>query len=141
MLSSECLPRAGGVAVVGGSRCSPSADRNLPLLEEIIPQAPTGVKHKFSTNNRICVGIAQAQIQQPADQMLFMDMADTFVITSTNTYANCVGQLGNGLARHNEGANIAYCDGHVKWMKGDKVRSVIPSTAGTWSDFLGIYMQ
>ncbi|MCC7492964.1 MAG: prepilin-type N-terminal cleavage/methylation domain-containing protein [Fimbriimonadaceae bacterium] len=73
--------------------------------------------------------------------MVFMDMQDTFVISSTNTYASCISQMGTGLARHNEGANITYADGHAKWMSGSGVRGIIPQTVGTFSAFLNITMQ
>lgn len=87
-----------------------------------------------------CVGRAMAVIQTPAEQMIFQDMQDTFVISSTNTAATAIAQMGTGLVRHNEGANVAFCDGHAKWMSGSAIKGFLPA-AGVWSPYLGIYMQ
>ncbi|NUQ00839.1 MAG: prepilin-type N-terminal cleavage/methylation domain-containing protein [Armatimonadetes bacterium] len=89
----------------------------------------------------VTVGIALAQLQTPSATMMNMDMADTFVISSTNTYTQCMASMGTGLTRHNDGANIVYADGHTKWMSGQGVRGEVPQTAGVFSDFLAITMQ
>jgi len=88
-----------------------------------------------------CVGRPMADIPEPAETMIFQDMQDTFVISSTNYRTTCLNQMGTGLARHNEGANVAFADGHVKWLSGNAIRDQIPAVAGTWCKYLNISMQ
>jgi len=85
-----------------------------------------------------CCGRSQATVQYPSDQMMFMDMQNSFVIPSTPTYTNCMNGMGNGLTRHSDGANVAFVDGHVKWYAANKIRGMIPQTAGTYCTFLNI---
>jgi len=87
------------------------------------------------------VGKPLGQIALPAQQMMHMDGQSPFAISSTNTKATCMSAMGNGLTRHNEGANIVFCDGHAKWLSGSTIDGEIPAAAGTWCDFLGITMQ
>lgn len=86
------------------------------------------------------VGRAMGALNAPVDVMMFMDGQSTFVISSTNTRAGCLSAMGTGLKRHNDGANVAFCDGHVKWMQGSAISGAIPA-AGVYSDFLAITME
>ncbi|MCE5239162.1 prepilin-type N-terminal cleavage/methylation domain-containing protein [bacterium] len=95
----------------------------------------------YGLNYDGCVGRSLGAINTPAEQMIMQDMQDTFVISSTNTRATCLSQMGTGLARHNEGANVGFVDGHAKWLSGSTIRGNIPATAGTWCPYLGITMQ
>jgi prepilin-type N-terminal cleavage/methylation domain-containing protein/prepilin-type processing-associated H-X9-DG protein len=82
---------------------------------------------------------AMGSIDRPAERMMIQDMADTFVITgATNSASAAIGQMGSGLARHNEGANITFCDGHAKWLSGSTIKGNIPGTG--WSEYLGLTM-
>jgi prepilin-type processing-associated H-X9-DG protein len=99
------------------------------------------ITHAYLFNYDGCRRTALAEIEKPAEQMINMDGQNSFVISSTNTKSTCMGAMGEGLTRHNGGANIAFCDGHSKWMSRGSIDSAIPATAGTWCDFLGISMQ
>jgi len=83
---------------------------------------------------------AMASIERPAETMITMDGQNSFVISSTNTRARALSAMGNGLDRHNDGGNIAFCDGHAKWMSRGAIESAIPA-AGQWCDFLNITME
>ena len=87
-----------------------------------------------------CRGVAMASIQQPAEQMSSMDGQGAFVITTRNTRPNAMSAtgIGNALDRHNNGANVAYVDGHAKWMSRGAIETAIPVTG--WSTFLGVTM-
>ena len=41
------------------------------------------------------------------------------------------------LARHSEGLNMAFCDGHAKWLRVDTVvneaKKVAPTPLGAWN--------
>ncbi len=84
---------------------------------------------------------AMSQIQQPSETMITMDGENAFVISSTNTKSTAMGAIGNGLDRHNGGANIAYADGHAKWMSEGAIDSAIPAAAGEWCALLNITME
>jgi prepilin-type N-terminal cleavage/methylation domain-containing protein/prepilin-type processing-associated H-X9-DG protein len=82
------------------------------------------------------LGRSMGAIDAPAEQMLTMDMQETFLIPTSNQQARAFTALGTGLARHNEGSNIVYCDGHAKWLAGSAIRGLIPATG--WSTFVGV---
>jgi len=88
-----------------------------------------------------CRRRAMAEIDRPAETMITMDGQNSFVISSTNYKSTAMSAMGNGLDRHNGGANIAFCDGHAKWMGRGAIDSAIPAAAGEWCDFLNITMQ
>ncbi len=86
------------------------------------------------------VGRAIGALNAPVDVMMFMDGQSTFVISGSNTRATCLSAMGTGRTRHNDGANVAFCDGHVKWMQGSAIDGAIPN-AGVYCDFLAITME
>ncbi len=86
------------------------------------------------------VGRAMGALNAPVDVMMFMDGQSTFVISGANTRATCLSAMGTGRTRHNDGANVAFCDGHVKWMQGSGISGALPN-AGVYSDFLAITME
>lgn len=105
--------------------------------------AGTGVaitSNAYGFNYDGCMGKSIGTIDKPAEQMIFQDMQDTYCINSTNTAATAISQMGNGLVRHNDGSNVAFTDGHVKWLSGSVIKGNLPAT-GVWSDYLGITMQ
>jgi prepilin-type processing-associated H-X9-DG protein len=62
-----------------------------------------------------------------------VDVAGTFAILDGQCVVACPSWRA-GNTRHNEGADIAYCDGHVKWLKDTN----IPTTAvGGWTITVG----
>ncbi len=101
----------------------------------------SGISNAYGINYDGVCGRAMGSMDKPAERMLVQDMADTFVISSNNTQAQCFSQMGTGLARHNEGANVAFCDGHSKWLSGSTIKGNIPAAAGTWCEYLGYNMQ
>jgi prepilin-type N-terminal cleavage/methylation domain-containing protein/prepilin-type processing-associated H-X9-DG protein len=91
----------------------------------------------------------------PASQMMFMDsdLKDTVAggnATKFYQYAYCpfdwwqnppsgTGRplvqatiYGNVSSRHNEGSNVAFLDGHAKWMRRDRIYSRGPEAAEFW---------
>ena len=101
----------------------------------------SGVTNAYGINYDGVCGIAVGAIDKPAEVMILQDMADWFVISGNNTQVQCFSQMGTGLARHNEGANVAFCDGHSKWLSGSTIQGNIPAAAGTWCQYLGLSMQ
>ncbi len=85
--------------------------------------------------------VALARFTQAAETMLCMDMQSAFVIASTNLRSNCLAGFGNGLTRHNDGANVAFCDGHAKWLSGQDIAGRIPTGPSAWCLFLNIDMH
>ncbi|NCO42740.1 MAG: hypothetical protein COZ06_23390 [Armatimonadetes bacterium CG_4_10_14_3_um_filter_66_18] len=78
-------------------------------------------------SNGGCDGRLLAQIVKPSEHVLFADGAGTRGLCGANRPTNCQGRVGkhdtgqlarkSRFYRHNEGMNIAYVDGHVKWFK------------------------
>jgi len=98
--------------------------------------ARSGITNAYGINyDGVCLW-SMGQMDKPAERMLIQDMESWFVISSTNTQATCFSSMGNGLTRHNDGANVAFCDGHAKWLSGSTIKGNIPATG--WSEFLGI---
>ncbi|MFO7946917.1 MAG: DUF1559 domain-containing protein [Armatimonadota bacterium] len=98
------------------------------------------IENAYGYNYDGLMGTAIARIETPAETMMFQDMASSFVISSTNTRSNCLSGMGNGLERHNGGANVVFCDGHAKWLQGQTIRGLIPE-AGEYCQYLGITME
>ncbi len=98
------------------------------------------LSNAYGYNYDGCQGKALAQVQSPSEQMMHMDMQDTFVISSTNYYAGFVSGTGTGRTRHNEGANVGFVDGHVKWMQDSAIKGAVPQTA-VYGAFLGYTMD
>ncbi|MDD3926076.1 MAG: DUF1559 domain-containing protein [bacterium] len=69
-------------------------------------------------------------LQAPSDVFLVGDMGHQ---VSGATQATAYAPWGSGYAnfgyRHSEGLNVAFCDGHIKWMRGP-----LPTTAAMWPD-------
>ena len=98
------------------------------------------INNAYGYNYDGCVGQSLGNFQYPAETMIVQDMTDTFVISSTNTAATAISQMGAGLTRHNEGANVGFVDGHAKWLAGSTIKGNLPA-AGVWTNYLNITMQ
>jgi prepilin-type processing-associated H-X9-DG protein len=97
------------------------------------------LSNAYGINYDGACGISLGSIDKPSERMLLQDMADTFVVTSSpNTAANAISQMGTGLARHNDGANVVFCDGHAKWLAGSTIKGNLPVG---WSEYLGLTLQ
>jgi prepilin-type N-terminal cleavage/methylation domain-containing protein/prepilin-type processing-associated H-X9-DG protein len=86
------------------------------------------------------VGISLGAFDTPSETMLLQDMTDSFLISGTNTAAQAIGQMGVGITRHNDGANVGFVDGHAKWLASSTIKGGLPA-AGTWCKYLNITMQ
>ena len=93
------------------------------------------ISNAYLFNYTGCSRVSMAEIQRPSEQMLSMDGQGTFVISGTNTRASAMSGIGNGISRHNDGANAAYADGHAKWLSQGAISTLIPQSG--WSDFIG----
>ena len=102
---------------------------------------PARIDDAYTWNYDGCRLKSLANIRAPSEQMIVMDGRDPFIISSTNLKTTAMAALSTGLERHNDGANVVFCDGHAKWLSRGAIESAIPATAGTWSDFLGITME
>ncbi len=82
-----------------------------------------------------------ADIDMPSETMITMDGQNTFLISSAPSKATAMGSggIGTALERHNNGANVAFVDGHAKWMtRGAIDAAMIP---GQYSVFMNVVMQ
>lgn len=81
-------------------------------------------------------GWAMGSIETPAERMLLQDMEIAFVVpTDPDTVAHTLSGMGTGLTRHNDGANVAFCDGHAKWLAGSTIKG---KCRVGWSEYLGL---
>ena len=74
-----------------------------------------------------CVGRMLAEIALPSQHVMLADGAGTRGLCGQNRATSCQGRWGYGrdanqsdidqFGRHNGGGNLAYVDGHVKWLK------------------------
>ena len=64
------------------------------------------ITNAYGYNYDGCYGRSRATVQYPSDQMMFMDMQDSFVISSTNTY-KLHERDGQWAHAHSDGANVA----------------------------------
>ncbi len=66
-------------------------------------------------------------IQRPAEIPLYGDSAYWLACCWTIAWANVCGAMCDetvrtpGNTRHNEGSNLAYCDGHAKWQGANTI--------------------
>jgi prepilin-type N-terminal cleavage/methylation domain-containing protein/prepilin-type processing-associated H-X9-DG protein len=72
----------------------------------------------------------------PAEQLLFMDSQSG---TTSYTWVYCphfANDSGNGYVatRHNEGSNVAFIDGHAKWMSRSSLRKFDADGKRMWAD-------
>lgn len=101
----------------------------------------SGTTSAYGINYDGVCGWAMGSMDKPAERMMMQDMQNWFVISSTNTQATCFSSFGTGITRHNDGANVNFCDGHAKWLSASTIRGNVPAAAGSWCEYLGIYMD
>ncbi|MEN6644929.1 MAG: DUF1559 domain-containing protein [Armatimonadia bacterium] len=96
----------------------------------------SGITNAYGINYDGVCGKAMGSMDKPAERMIFQDMQNWFVISGADQQATCFSSMGTGLTRHNDGANVAFCDGHAKWLSGSTIKGNVPTTG--WSEFLGL---
>jgi prepilin-type N-terminal cleavage/methylation domain-containing protein/prepilin-type processing-associated H-X9-DG protein len=74
-------------------------------------------------------GTWAAQIQRPAELFWIADGGNPWRPWTRSPEGCGAGYTSDATEPHNEGRNIAYCDGHVKWMKSSK--AYCPGTGTT----------
>jgi prepilin-type N-terminal cleavage/methylation domain-containing protein/prepilin-type processing-associated H-X9-DG protein len=81
--------------------------------------------HSSLNANGNSAAVAIGTIYYPAELYLFMDgMGASYVHLPTNAWPGVCGCTGAVMTfRHNDGANIAFCDGHGKWMQSMALNS------------------
>jgi prepilin-type N-terminal cleavage/methylation domain-containing protein/prepilin-type processing-associated H-X9-DG protein len=68
-----------------------------------------------------------AVVQDPAGTLLFFDWTGSFEYGWANVASQPASIAANftstspAAARHNDGVNVAFCDGHAKWLKPDAI--------------------
>jgi len=107
--------------------------KNLQIF--ICPSAPTswiGYGWNYDVlgygSSSYCMPCPIARLQRPAETLMFVDAGNYVVYHPTRYgYQWFDPPTGNDLfnynyqgVRHNEGSNIAFCDGHAKWMRGSE---------------------
>ncbi len=90
-------------------------------------------------------GRSLAAVQAPADILLVSDATNgtRFFVSSTNTMASATAIV-SSTNRHSEGINIAFGDGHVKFMNSKSVIArFVPGTGSTLNEncILGYNLQ
>ncbi|MBC7808110.1 MAG: DUF1559 domain-containing protein [Akkermansiaceae bacterium] len=72
-------------------------------------------------------GTALSSWQKPAQEFLLMEAGLKGVVNDSDVDSNDMDKANNEIfMKHNEGMNIAYIDGHAKWIKDARVASDPP---------------
>ena len=88
--------------------------------------------YQLSPNPKANPGKHESQLTNSANTVLALDWIST-VAQSYTWYVNSVvgsdqAAKSAAIRRHLEGANYAFCDGHVKWLKPEKIREAATSS-------------
>lgn len=111
-------------------RCPSSASDQLsPRIED-----------NYAYNYDLLQTTRKKRIEYPSETMIVMDFHASYIIPGANTPENFFAAAGDGLRRHNDGANVAFADGHAKLMPEGMIRAAIPAS-GQESRFLGYTME
>ncbi len=94
------------------------------------------MRNNYAYNYDLLSAVDFRRIDYPSETMALMDFGDAYAIRGANTPENFFAGAGQGIRRHNDGANVAFCDGHVKKMPEGAIRAAIPRS-GEYSRFLG----
>lgn len=98
------------------------------------------MRNNYAYNYDLLSSIDVRRIDRPSETMALMDFADAYAIRGSNTAENFFAGAGRGIGRHNDGCNVAFCDGHVKRLPEGAVRGEIPNS-GQYSVFLGYTIE
>ncbi len=82
----------------------------------------------------------QAQIEKPAETIMWADGGAAYIFAPSSCTTVAGGQdwrRNEWPPRHNEGLNVAWCDGHGKWMKYNAIG--LPPQGGTGGDYNDYY--
>ena len=87
-----------------------------------------GFRRGYGYNNWLCsgTGVTLGDLKAPAEHLAFGELygeVDRICPFKWPTDARFVPE-----ARHNKGLNIAFCDGHAKWVQGTDPRMQWPAT-------------
>ncbi len=86
--------------------------------------APNTVPNSSYGINSYVYGMTEAYVQYPAELLGIIDALQRYVSYNT-TLAGVRGQIATGgvatNARHNEGCNMSYLDGHAKWISFNNI--------------------
>ena len=86
---------------------------NIGYMADVGTPMPSGTWRLFGTPPAGTYSCALAQIDQPASQAAMCDAVGAVSATFTRWV---------GIdARHTDGLNVLYCDGHVKWQRPTNV--------------------
>jgi len=143
-----------GTAVVDIAPTKPSnfpGKTNADLRNELSGIITTGataadaraVKISYGFNESLVAGTVDVAIQAPAGKMMLCDANHSLLNYWDNTGpSRCGGTscgryallgtaacpTGGQTQRHQGGLNMAFCDGHVKYIQADKYMSACPNT-------------
>ncbi len=73
----------------------------------------------YGFNDTYLHGVALATLNAPAETIALLD--SDYYLTDWDDYGSPSDNHSYPAIRHNEGANIAWADGHAKWLKGEAI--------------------
>jgi prepilin-type N-terminal cleavage/methylation domain-containing protein/prepilin-type processing-associated H-X9-DG protein len=119
------LPIAGPILASYGitldTSITPNAYRwhnSYSINDAIVGEADRAANPALSPN---VTGSSLASWQKPAQEYLLMEAGLKGVVNDSDVDSNDMDKEDNEIfMKHNEGMNIAYIDGHAKWMKDDR---------------------
>ena len=75
-------------------------------------------------------GSKMAVITAPSNVMMFIECANA--PATPNNSCSFPTRIDWVTKPHNDGCNLAYCDGHAKWQKWESVNNYIGAGSGIW---------
>ncbi len=116
----------------------PSETSPPPAGADLLARAATAGFSDYYTNYNLVttsgtapvVGVGKTEAALEYTTNIIMNGDGSGISGDTTASSYQLSAPGVGRARHLEGANYSFVDGHVKWLKADVVRSGDGSTAG-----------
>ncbi len=95
------------------------------------PPTVFGPQGSYGWSNRSINGVKMAQLQTPAESSMWADSVVTSNWTFTILWEN---NYYRTAAVHNDGGNMAFADGHAKWLNRNDLRVGTPqfTVAAPW---------
>ncbi len=91
-----------------------------------------------NTAGKSVVGTSYGSWQQPASEFLLMEAGLKGAVNDSDVDSNDMDKDDNEIfMKHNGGMNLAYIDGHVKWVKDSRVLGPDPGSSSTIFDNKG----